>query len=320
MDVVAARRRFLGDDVVDGSGDVDPDRLVLSWFGVAGFVVAIGGHVLLLDAWVPRGLHAGYVPTSPEALAALEPDAILVGHGHLDHAGDLDTIARRCSALVVGSPDHVGRTRPGRLAVSAIPGDATEVAVADGLTVTAVGHVHSGLTLPDRTDAGGLHAPAVAAPDLRPLLRHPPTPRSLLHLARHLADDEGGCLLYLLRAGDVTVAWHDTSGPLTERAPHVLDALGRSAPVTVHIGALHGPNQLTNGLRDPRRYVEALRPEVLVPCHHDNWLPGLTTSGARWERLLIRELERLPADVRPRVAFLRDPDDYCRPIEPLRVS
>lgn len=308
------RRRFLGADAVADDGSVDPNRLVLSWFGVAGFVMAIGGRVLLLDAWVPRGLHRGYVPTTPDELAALEPDALIIGHGHVDHAADLGVLHRSTSALVIGSPDHCSRIEGRCVPVSAVPGQRTDVAVLADIEITAVGHLHSAMTLPDRDDEGGLHTPIVPFPAVGPLLRHRPSPATLAHLTRHLLDREGGSVLYQIRHGDVAVTWHDTSGPLADRAPEVLDALADLPRTTVHICALTGPNQLANGLRDQRRYIEALNPDVLVPCHHDNWLPGLTTNGARWEPLLHGEMTRMRGP-RPEVRFLRDPEDYCRPLD-----
>ena len=71
---VAARQRFFGAANVDsGTGEVDPTKVILSWFGVTSFAMAVAGNVILLDAWVPRGEFSTYVPTSPTELAALMP-------------------------------------------------------------------------------------------------------------------------------------------------------------------------------------------------------------------------------------------------------
>lgn len=308
------RRRLLGADAVDGDGSVDPDRLLLSWFGVAGFVLAIGGQVIVLDAWIPRGLHRGYVPVRPEELAAVAPDAIVIGHGHVDHAADLERLAGLTGAPVVGSPEHCSRVEGRCIPVSAVPGQRSEVALLASVEITAVGHLHSAMTLPDPNDVGGFHAPILPVPEFGPLVRHRPSFATLLHLGRHLFDRQGGSVLYQFRHGDVSVTWHDTTGPLADHAPEVLDTLERLPPTTVHVCALTGPNQLANGLRDQRHYIEALSPEVVVPCHHDNWLPGVTTAGARWEPLLDAELRRVRG-ARPEVRFIRDPEDYCRPLD-----
>ncbi|WP_051461659.1 hypothetical protein [Tomitella biformata] len=63
---ITARQRFFGVENVDAStGAVDPGKAILSWFGVSNFAMAIGGNIVLLDAWVPRGGFSNYVPTSP---------------------------------------------------------------------------------------------------------------------------------------------------------------------------------------------------------------------------------------------------------------
>lgn len=56
MAIRAARLRILGD-----TGE-DPSRVKLWWAGVSTFIVAIGGHLVLLDAWEvvgSQGLCAG---------------------------------------------------------------------------------------------------------------------------------------------------------------------------------------------------------------------------------------------------------------------
>src|SRR5688500_18010494 len=87
---IAVRTRVFGVETVDRrTGQVGRDRVVLSWFGVAGYAASFRGHVVLLDAWVPRGEYSGYVPVTPEELAALRPEYVFIGHVHFDHAADL---------------------------------------------------------------------------------------------------------------------------------------------------------------------------------------------------------------------------------------
>lgn len=75
LDTIAARRRFFGPANVDARGHLRRDRVVLSWFGVSNFAMAIGGRVVLLDAWVPRGTYSSYVPADVDDLVALRPPA-----------------------------------------------------------------------------------------------------------------------------------------------------------------------------------------------------------------------------------------------------
>src|SRR3546814_18989262 len=47
------------------------------------------------------GVQKDYVPIGREELVAIAPEAILIGHGHFDHAGDLGYIAGHARATVV---------------------------------------------------------------------------------------------------------------------------------------------------------------------------------------------------------------------------
>ena len=318
--MVRTRQRFFGRaNVHPVTGEVRRDRVVLSWFGCASFALAMNGTVLLLDAWVPRGQHSGYVPTDPDEVARLAPEAILIGHGHFDHAADAAPIAAASGALVVGTAEHCDQARSqagSRLRVRRLgdadtaPGTVHRLRVG-GVAVTAVRHVHSATSAPDTDDP---HVPLLPPPDPSSVLAHPPTVPDALDTLTHLPDEEGGCLLYQLRMPGFRIAWNDSAGPLKDQAPEVLDVL-RSLPRSdVHVGTIQGFNQPVNGLRDPRTYIEALRPRVFVPCHHDDWgVPGVTTNGSHYEAPLRAELERIPEHRRPALRFLTDPEDYLRP-------
>lgn len=317
----ALRQRFFGVENVRPDGTLRPDRVILSWFGVTNFAAAIGGHVVLLDAWVPRGEYSGYIPTDPEELAALAPEAIFVGHGHFDHAADAAEIAARSGATIVGTPEHCGSIRAGApvgaeiACVAAVPraapfGTVAGLDVLPGVGITAVKHVHSAAEPPDTSDP---HTPAVAQPDVNAVAQHMPAPQDTAHLLRHLGDQENGVVLYQFSVGNFTLTWNDSSGPLKERAPNVLDVLRSLPPTDVQLGAIMGFNQITNGLRDPRMYIEAIHPKVFVPSHHDNWAPGVSTRAEHYRPVIEAELAKIDPEDRPTLRFIGDPQDYVRP-------
>ena len=107
---------------------------------------------------------------------------------------------------------------------------------------------------------------------------------------------------------------HDTSGPNKEDAPQVYAALRRLPKTDVEVASVQGFGQITNGGRDFRLIVEALRPQQLIPGHHGNWLPGLSTRGAEYRPYVVDELARIPAAQRPVLHWVQDPDDYLKPI------
>src|SRR5687767_13985451 len=177
---LALRQQLLGDH------DADPGYVTLHWTGVSSFVVTLGGHLFLFDAWEVVGIHADYVPIGREELAGLEPEAILIGHGHFDHAADAGYVAGRTGAVVVGS-DEICDTakedaaRDGNeaeftclltgTAESPPPGGAQSVKLwADVEPVTILQHIHSAFTPPSEENEPGPFAPVF---DPTPYLENP---------------------------------------------------------------------------------------------------------------------------------------------------
>jgi len=105
--MISLRQKFFGAENVDrDTGDVRADRVILSWFGVTNFAAALNGHVVLLDAWVPRGEYSNYVPTDPSELSGLKPEFIIVGHSHFDHTADAAEVVKGSGTTIVGTPEH----------------------------------------------------------------------------------------------------------------------------------------------------------------------------------------------------------------------
>ena len=321
---VAIRQRMFGEQYVDAvTGAVDADKVILSWFGVTNFAAAIGGNVVLLDAWIPRGEYSGYVPVTHDDLIALDPSHILLGHGHFDHAADAAPLAIATGATILGTPEHcdqaIRQALPATLSCEGVvprgspPGTTADVDALDGVTMTAVKHVHSAAEPPDPDDPGAPHAPATPLPDANAVIEHLPAPQDTAHLLTHLGDAEGDTILWQFTVGDFTLLWNDSAGPLEERAPGVFDVLRALPDTDVQIGAIMGFNQITNGMRDPRMYIEAIEPKIYVPSHHDNWAPGVSTRGEKYRPIIEDELALIPEDQRPILRFISDPQDYARP-------
>jgi hypothetical protein len=322
-ETIAVRQQYFGRENVDPrTGAVRRDRVILSWFGVTNFAMAIRGHVVLLDAWVPRGGHSGYVPSSPEELATLRPEAIFIGHAHFDHAADAVPIAQASGATLVGSAEQCAELRSRAAAMpppcfEALPPGAPPATVAPapllrGVETAIVKHVHSAGRAPNGNDAGGYHVPVTPLPSTTQV-EHPATPQDMAQLVDHAPDAEAGTVLYRFGVGDLSLVWHDSAGPLTEDAPHTYDVFRSLRPVDIQVGAIQGFNQITNGMRDPRLYIEAFAPELFVPAHHDDWAAGITTKGENYREPLDAELARIPPERRPQVRFISDPADYVRP-------
>lgn len=318
-EVLAARSALLGIDALD------PTRVELWWYGVSSFVANLGGHLVLLDAWEPIGIQDGYGPLTRDQLVELKPEAIFIGHGHFDHAGDAGYVAGRTGAVVIGSQEICDEARadaavdglernfdclitgtadtpaPGTLQLTQFWSDLPEVAVLQ--------HIHSAPTLEPQNP--GL--PFVHIPNLLPYLLNPNTsPEELQRFLLSLDDEQGGTWLYHFRVGDFSLLWNDSTGPIGPGNPGgaEVQAALQSLPgcVDVQATSIVGFNQPLSGLRDPRYYVEFAKPKVVLPTHHDAWAPvvggGAAAYRAEWER----ELATL--DPVPESDYLSDPDDY----------
>jgi L-ascorbate metabolism protein UlaG (beta-lactamase superfamily) len=113
--------------------------VALTWLGHASWLLETpGGKRVLLDPWLGN-------PKCPPAFQghALDPvDLILVTHGHSDHVADVEPIARRTGALVVGIFDlTTWLAGKGLTKVSGMNKGGTQAI--DGIRVTLTDAVHS---------------------------------------------------------------------------------------------------------------------------------------------------------------------------------
>jgi L-ascorbate metabolism protein UlaG (beta-lactamase superfamily) len=69
----------------------------ITWLGHNCFEIVIGSHRLLLDPFLDDS------PVSPRKADDVEPQFILVSHGHFDHIADAAPIAKRTGARVFGA-------------------------------------------------------------------------------------------------------------------------------------------------------------------------------------------------------------------------
>ena len=307
-----------------GPEAADPDYVTLHWVGVASFIVTIGRHLLLFDAWEVIGIHRDYVPISREELAALEPEAILIGHGHFDHAADAGYIASRNGAVVVGSQEICDIARSDAEEVGgglpfdcAITGTATEPApgtlqsltlFADLPPITVLQHIHSAATPPGEDNRPD---PFVPVFDPLPYLTHlNDDPEELARFVASQRDAQGGTWMYQLRIRDFSLLLGDSAGPIFQSAP-VRQALGNFPEcVDVMANAILGFDQPVSGLQDPRLYVEHVIPRVFLPSHGDAWAPVISAGQAQYEDELRAQLATLESP--PELDMLLDPQDYLR--------
>lgn len=315
-----ARKRILGSDATD------PDTVKLWWFGVSSFIVSAGGHLFLLDAWEPVGVFEDYVPIGREELAAIEPEAIFIGHGHFDHMADAGYVAGRTGALLVGAKEHCDTAKEDAAADgledkfdclilgdanAPAPGTMLEVKIWQDLSaVTAIANKHSAPT------PSGAGKPFIHIPTLASYLRNLNFDLSeYLRFFASLPDPKGGVWIYQFRVGDFSLLWYDSAGPITVEQPggEAIQLALQNLPgcVDVQAGAIVGFNQLFTGLRDPLLYIEHARPKVFLPTHHDAWMPVIGGGAGAYKEELGKRIAELEHP--PEIDYLSDPEDYMRP-------
>lgn len=321
-------------DEILGKNALDPNTVKLWWYGVSSYVASIGGHLVLLDAWESVGLHEGIVPIHREDLAAIQPEAIFIGHGHFDHAADTGYIAGRSGAAVIagqtvcdlareravksgGNMDFPCLVLGGKS--SPLPGTVQQIKVFSDLPeIHVLQHIHSAVDPMDLL-AGGM--PLIFVPEIVTYITNLNTdPQEITDFLQSLTDDggvgspNGGTWAYHFRSGDFSLLWHDSAGPISDGKPYAseIQAALDSFPdcVDVEAGAIVGFSEITSELRDARLYVEHSHPKLFIPGHHDAWAPvlgpGATAIEAQWRA----ELTKLKNP--PEVDYLRDPEDYMR--------
>lgn len=331
-----ARTRLLG------PGWDAPDVVRLRWISITTWLASFGGHVVLFDSSVLDYLAqpkpgTGFV--SLDDVIAARPEFIYQGHGHIDHLRHAAEIAAATGARLVGSKDHCDVARRqadlkgiGAGKVRCVPvrdaggaeftGSDTYVLPVelgttpfgttgkpdDGpprLEVTAVKIKHTQM----RPYPDTLVGPEGSEADLRPYFDNPPSPQSVLETGLYF-DREGASLLYLLRFGDLTIANHDSTGPLSAPEPgqaairSALAALGASDRVDIELGAIAELQNSTNGLVDAQRYAEAIGAKLFFPQHHGNWNPPATSRAPGYYEPWTRRLAEIAAARRPALCFV----------------
>jgi L-ascorbate metabolism protein UlaG (beta-lactamase superfamily) len=330
-----ARTRLLG------PGWDAPDAVRLRWISITTWLASFGGHVVLFDSSVIDYLTqpkpgTGFV--SLDDVIAARPEFIYQGHVHPDHMRHAAEIATATGAKLVGAEEHCAFTRrsaefkglgAGKVHCVAVRdsggrpftgGDTYFVPTEVGLTpfgsigrpdegppgvdVTVVKIKHTQM----RPYPDTLVGPEGYEADMSPYFNGPPGPEAALDAAMSL-DSEGGNLLYLVRFGDLTIADHGSSGPLSSLEPGqaAIRAALRSLAndrVDVEIGGIAELQNYTNGLIDAQRYATEIGAKLFLPQHHGNWNPPATSSAAGYYEPWARRVAEIPADRRPALCFV----------------
>lgn len=109
-DMVAARQWIFGAEFVDPqSGALPGDKVIFSWLSASSFAVSVRGRVFMLDSYLTRmEVERGRTPLVLADLVNLNPEAILLGHGHNDHADHAAYISAMTDAVIYATEETCG--------------------------------------------------------------------------------------------------------------------------------------------------------------------------------------------------------------------
>jgi L-ascorbate metabolism protein UlaG (beta-lactamase superfamily) len=263
--------------------------MTLDWLGVSTFRLTIDDLVIFLDAYIDR------VPAAPPVGITTadvdRADYILIGHSHFDHLWGAERIATRTGATVIGSYEtvrllHDADSVPESQLIAVAGGEPVELS--SQVRVRVFPSLHSCIWATMAGASGeaclgdlGLSCQERRARESR-LMKMLQGGELGQEVATHLAASDrhprsdGGALAYLIETPQGSILWKDTSG-------HWSGLLGSLRPDLALLAAAGRGN--VNG--EPVQgslasfiaaEVEMLRPRKVALCHHDNWMPPLTTA------------------------------------------
>jgi L-ascorbate metabolism protein UlaG (beta-lactamase superfamily) len=281
------------------------ESLTLEWFGCTTFRIRVNGLTLWLDTFLDR------VPAAPQvglgAADVDEADFIFVSHCHFDHILGANVVAARTGANVVGSYEAMRLMNEAGIPLSQQwPVSGGEVVeCGEGVSVAVFPGLHSCLFATNDPDSGGcclgdlgvsLQERRARMDPLFALMRDqsampPELYDYLVHPIGPVSDHDGGQLIYLITTPQGSILWSASSGGWT--------ALLRQLRPDVALLALAGrPNVDGEPFQGTMaefivRQVEWLRPDQVVFCHHDAFLPPFM-NGTNVEAAAAALRDRTP--------------------------
>jgi L-ascorbate metabolism protein UlaG (beta-lactamase superfamily) len=252
----------------------------LEWFGVSTFRLRVGETVIFLDAYLDRVAAAAPVGLASREVTAA--DAVLIGHSHFDHLHGAQFIAAGTGARIVGSHETV------RLMEQAgIPGD--QLTAAGGGELIQLGPAVRARVLPSQHSCVWARGTPAGQPPERGLSqqererrlaagRSGPVPEQVREHLRGCVNSprgDGGALGYLLDTPAGSLYWGDTSGYWSGIVAGMRpDIAILAAAGTGNVDGEPAQGTLADFIADQ---VLLLQPRHLVLCHHDDWMPPVTS-------------------------------------------
>jgi len=255
-----------------GPAPRDTQTLAVRWTGFSNFELAIGGKIILLDAYFDRG--GNYPPLGFAAADVKKADVILIGHGHFDHMSDAASVGLRTGATIVAAPVTVEKLKTQNVPekqIRQVTGKGGETLSFDGFTVEPILGRHGE---PDRHITEVMEG---ALNSLTPKLSEAQATEEKAIQDRGTFDRRvigEGTIAYLITfVNGFRIMYRDSGGRVTEQETAAMQRLPGVDLALVAISADY-LNPLTE--KQALEHMRLYKPDVFMPAHHDAAFSGHT--------------------------------------------
>ena len=255
-----------------GPAPRSPTTLAIRWTGFSNFELAYKGNVLLLDAYFDRG--AVYPPLGFSAEDVRRADAILIGHGHVDHMADAASVAASTGATVVGAANVAQKLAEQSLPaqqIRAVHGKGEEVLRFGAFTVEPIAGKHTDAPI-DIMNAFQNALDAVMPKRSPEDLAEQAAIRAKAVRSATPADIEGTLTYLITLDSGLRIIYRDSAGAVTDEERAVMARVGSVDVAILAISPAYLP-EIVNGRA--LEYVDLFKPSLVVPAHHDAARDGL---------------------------------------------
>jgi L-ascorbate metabolism protein UlaG (beta-lactamase superfamily) len=245
------------------------DTIVLRWLGVSNYELAYRDQVILFDTFYSRVWPARPLGVLPSEFK--RADAVFIGHGHWDHIADAPEVAKQTGAKVYGGPPTTEWLKaqgvPDGQLVTWKGGESQKF---DGFTIQAI-HANHAAGRPEPVNKMmTLYAQLV--PDFYGRPQTADETAEITRLRRRGAGgpriNAEGTLTYLVTFDNgYRIVYADTAGAPSAEQRAALAGIPRT---DIGIVPYTGRFNTTLQNKDAMAIVEAFKPRVVLPSHHED--------------------------------------------------
>ena len=225
----------------------------LTWWGTAGFHIKTGKQTFLIDPYLSR--NAGARPKQPIVPSDIfEADQIFLSHGHFDHIFDIPAIASQTGSTVYCCP-----VAANTLKQKGLTNDQIQMVPEDGYSVELNGYRARAFFSQHVKFDRWLLIKTLTRINFR-------IPRYLPQMREYPV---GQVLSWRFEIEGQVVQHFGSAGSTPEELKRLSDQ-----PIDILLVPLQGHTRICD---IALKYVQALKPRMVIPHHQDDFFPPIST-------------------------------------------